>query len=226
MKRAVPHMVTSDDSEAVQHAPAGLEPLEGRLLLSASLPWAGDALPDRLTGADVVAEPIAVDAGFTGYEPVSSSRLLDVSAPRLLRAASLTLPGDAVGRYRVSGVATASPGVIPSVRFRAGLNVTSTGVDLGKLPDKAFGVRVVRNTLPEEIPFVSKHRGRYRFRATGIVELRGYGEEVTADVRIGGKVFKKNGKWKIAGQIVAEGRVRGVDIVLKAPARGRWVRAL
>lgn len=205
--------------------PSGLEALEGRLLLSAS--WVDPAVQpggDPLTADDVVIEagiePVyaAAESGTSGisYEPLAAVQ----------PAGLVTLPDAAVGRYRVSGTASMTPELVSPKRFSAGLRVTQAGVVIGNLPAKAFGVKVTHNTLPSTVPFTSAKAGKYRFKATGTVKLSGYGENVTAQVRIGGKVFKQNNKWKITGQIVAQGNVRGTDFVVKAPASGRWFRAL
>lgn len=211
---------------SVGRRPARLEALEDRMLLSAT--WV-DSTPDLsaepLTADDLVIEaevqPVRT-ASIEASVPVMSSLL-----PAALHdAAVVTLPDEAVGRYRVSGTARATPNVVPAQRFSTGLRVTQNGVVLGNLPSKIFGVKVTHNTVPSTVPFVSHRAGKYRFKATGTVDLRGYGERVTVQVRVGGKVFEKNNKWKIAGQIVAQANVRGIDIEIKAPARGRWFRAL
>jgi hypothetical protein len=206
--------------------PDGLEALEGRLLLSAS--WVDPALEPW--GESLTADDVVIEAGVEPVQAVSVSGKSGVSyeahAAAAQPAALVTLPNNATGRYRVSGTARMTPDLIPAQRFNAGLRVTQTGVVIGNLPNKIFGVKVTSNTLPSTVPFISAKAGKYRFKATGTVGLSGYGEHVTAQVRIGGKVFKQNNKWKIAGQIVAQGEVRGTDIVIKAPARGRWFRAL
>lgn len=205
--------------------PAGLEALEGRLLLSAS--WVDPAM--QPWGESLTADDVVIEAGVEPVQAVAVSGTSGVSYEPLAAAqpaALVTLPNNATGRYRVSGTARMTPDLIPDQRFRAGLRITQTGVVIGNLPNKIFGVKVTSNTLPSTVPFISAKADKYRFKATGTVGLSGYGEHVTAQVRIGGKVFKQNNKWKIAGQIVAQGDVRGTDIVIKAPARGRWFRAL
>ncbi|MEZ6191692.1 MAG: hypothetical protein R3C45_10435 [Phycisphaerales bacterium] len=206
--------------------PSGLEALEGRLLLSAS--WVDPAVQpggDPLTADDVVIEagiePVyaAAESGTSGisYEPLAAVQ----------PAGLATLPDAAVGRYRISGTARATPDVVPAQNFSAGLRVTQAGVVIGNLPSKISNLKVTHNTLPGTVPFVSAKAGKYRFKATGTVGLRGYGERVTVQVRIGGKVFQNdNNRWKIAGQIVGQANVLGTDIVVKAPASGRWFRAL